>query len=264
MKKTAIVIFICILVTVFVVSVTAGEKIISFFSNVFTSNNRSGEIMSIIESNKELNTGLNELNAYDYSKFVFYGTPRKVVTREGNALSNISSKLLYIQDYDKIFPIQHVEVIDDDTLCVVYKLEENGETEYRYVIFNRQDIKYEHNKETSELWICYGEQYCAKAGISLGDYSNLKKGEKVSVSDLAKFAIHADNSPVTEIDEKTDTITREDVCILKEGLLLIKFKGEINGELFELMEIELIPYGNNSGKYPSISILHDKYLPSTP
>ncbi len=163
--------------------------------------NKKGTLVSEFELNK--NVPLEELTVYDSFKFIFYYGAR-------NMIVNAGSDLFTLGQFNSVFPIEHIKFIDNDTICVIYKLEnEIKAITYAYVLFGRKveyiipSEKSNINREEGwyECWEKTGEIYFVSNVLAEKDYSKVTTGELVSklaeidsgVLFEDRFVVHGNN-----------------------------------------------------------------------
>ena len=179
---------------------------------------------------------LDDLTAYDLNSF------KMLFQRRNRAYhfwgSGISSLQFWLDGYHRQLPIEHVKWINDDKICVVYKLKDENENEfYAYVIFVREVENYTKSENSMELdgeyetWRVSGEAYFVSEFLSYEDYKDVKVGD--TVSKICEF------DPAVVFEEK---ICEEKIYrLLKDGVLIIETSQD-NSIAFQEREIVSIRF----------------------
>lgn len=125
---------------------------------------------------KHSNASAEELTAYDNSKFRYAFGGRNVFIQSASSQQSLES-------YNANFPIESIKSIDDDTVCVVYRLEtEDQKTTLAYVVFQRE-IKYFTKKDgvdkagKYEHWERKGEIYFVSEKLDESAFSDVSIGD---------------------------------------------------------------------------------------
>lgn len=215
---------------------------------------KEGELMSIIENNRNYNVSLDKLNRYPWNDVVFV-LPYKMTN---GIIPSASSISLYLHDYDNAWPIQSIKKIDENHIVVTYKLDNHGSIIYLYIVFEKEVKYYEAGeivKESGnyELWMC-NEYYFVEDGISYADMLNLKAGGDAPEKLTESAQMKATKAPIIiGLDGKG----RRDVELLtKNGLIVVsleyepgdKSKNEIVLEKCGIGNISFYPFGADDEK----------------
>lgn len=122
------------------------------------------------------NASAEELTVYDNRMFSLVFAARNVIV-DASSISNT------LDGYNAYFPIESIKSIDDDTVCVVYRLEtEDQKTTLAYVVFQRE-IKYFTKKDgvdkagKYEHWERKGEIYFVSEKLDESAFSDVSIGD---------------------------------------------------------------------------------------
>ena len=174
---------------------------------------------SLIKSfGKQYNVDEAELTAYDFAKF-----HRRHLHRIHANLA-LSSQLHSLRNYNRSFPIESMILLDQDTLCVIYKLAlEDGEQTIAYVVFKR--AVYEKNDDLCEWWHKNGELYFISEQLQYTDYQSIDVGDSmvsaIEIDPAIEFDMHYVTFPLS-LDYKKVTAYR----VLTDGILILEFKDD--------------------------------------
>ena len=189
-------------------------------------------------------------------------------------ITDRSSVIHSLYHYNREFPIENVQTIDENTICVVYKLDKNGENIYAYTIFRRSLKDFDVSKKTKksgtyEIWENIGEYYFVSEVKSFNDYSHIDIGNHISEEDSSAFLM---NTPIFNnrgwiVGENIET-----VMLLKDGIFVVTLGGKkiekqnINKLLSEwtVQDIKFYPYGSTENVPENYSILKNGFVPEFP
>lgn len=211
--------------------------------------------------NKRIEADINDLNAYDYNEFINAVAPGMYCYPSVALNSHIST----IGQFNKYFPIEYFSVIDEDTLCVVYKLINDEKIIYSYVIFDRFVYEGPASNENTEVWGNSGEFYIYMGDCTYEKFSEIKSNTKLGQhkdileSVVQGSLVHSFNS----------------VIMLNDGVLVLNYsspKGEnirnaADPEEFVINEISFFSYGKKTDDFVEPErgkILADGFYPKLP
>ena len=215
------------------------------------------------------NISVNNLSEYDFSQFNMVADIQNyagVTTDRGSILHSL-------YHYNQELPIENIQIIDENTICVVYKLDKDGENIYAYMIFRRSLKDFDVSKNTKkagtyEIWENIGEYYFASEFKSFDDYSHIEVGNHISKEYSAVFFMntHVFNGGWIDCE------SIETVILLKDGILTVTLGGKkiekpnINELLSEwtVQDIKFYPYGSTENVPENYSILKNGFVPEFP
>lgn len=167
---------------------------------------------SLIDNfDENYNVKLSKLNVYDFNEFYLKNNTRVV----GLATS---SQLFSLSGFNEVFTIQHIEIIDETHICVIYKLQKDEKDyTYAYTFFERKIGETKENVEY-EIWWKTEEIYFIDKVISSKDFNSVKVGD--SAFDVNKI----DNG--VSFDANYDLRVKEFTSfrLLSDGILIIEFE----------------------------------------
>ena len=123
-------------------------------------------------------TPLSELTKYRYETY-------KIYTMQRNFVANTSLHLWSLDGFNSMFPVQRIEPLGNNHLCVIYSFETNeGLSTYVYAIFDR--TAYTSAERPYKGWSYDSEFYFVSRKLSSADFSSIAVGDsavKVSAID---------------------------------------------------------------------------------
>lgn len=202
----------------------------------------------------QFSADIDELMPYDYENFMFYHGPR-------NCIINASSQLNTLQQFNEVFPVQLVKAIDQDNICVIYKLEkEDCGTTLAYVLFKRH-VEYftkDDGVDVSgnyEMWKKTGELYFVSEEMTQNDFSTVNVGDSIlSVIDIDGSVVFDANLHSVEILQHPLYVGKTSYRLLSDGVMVIKFEAPVDPETnlvpelssFVVAEKTFYPYDGDS------------------
>lgn len=210
----------------------------------------------INEFEQQYNKSEDELTSYDFSSFYLnYGGTRHFVT------DSTSSDLKWLQAFNKVYPIELIKKIDNDHVCVVYKLSSDKvENILTYVVFERQTkfLTPKDDVERAGFYECWkktGEFYFLTNKLSSSDFDNLQVGDSVlSVCNIDP-AVSSDYYYYCYFLDDTN-IYFNSYRLLSDGIMVIQFKAPRNTESEYIPELSKYTvssktfYPYNSDNFP--------------
>lgn len=185
---------------------------------------------------KHPNASAEELTAYDNSKFRYAFGGRNVFIQSASSQQSLES-------YNANFPIESIKSIDDDTVCVVYRLEtEDQKTTLAYVVFQRE-IKYFTKKDgvdkagKYEHWERKGEIYFVSEKLDESAFSD------VSIGDSFFSVAEIDNGVYFDAEyDRGGLLTGRPYVInsyrvLSDGIMIIRFEASVEQETDQTPEL---------------------------
>ncbi|MBQ4116634.1 MAG: hypothetical protein IJD37_04595 [Clostridia bacterium] len=211
--------------------------------------------------NKRIETNINDLTAYDYNDFINAVFPGMYCYPPVALSSHVGT----IGQFNQYFPIEYFSVINEDVICVVYKLKQDEKVIYSYVIFERSVYEGPEPYDYTETWNNAGEFYLYTGDFSYDDFSEIKIDTELSQHrDLLNCVVqgslaHSFNS----------------VIMLNDGILVLNYsstqnqniRNAANPEEFVIKEICFYPYGKKTYNFIEDergSILADGFYPELP
>lgn len=166
-------------------------------------------------------TPLSELTKYRYETYNIHTMPRNIV-------ANSSLHLWSLDAHNSMFPVQRIEPLGNDHLCVIYLFEtDDGLSTYVYVIFDR--TAYTSAEKPYQGWAYDSEFYFVSRKLSSADFSSIAVGDsavKVSAIDPS-LSLEMPNCMVIS---KTAYIANV-YKLLTDGLLIMNLEApRIEGE----------------------------------
>lgn len=198
-----------------------------------------------------------ELTSYDFSSFYLkYGGTRHFVTDWS------SSDVKWLQEFNKVYPIELIKEIDQDHICVVYKFSSDEvENILTYVVFERQTkfLTKKDNVESAgfyEKWEKTGEFYFLTNKLSSSDFDNIQIGDSVLSVCSIDPAVSADYYYYCYSMDASNIYVNS-YRLLSDGIMVIEFKAPRNTESEYIPELSKYTvssktfYPYNSDDFPN-------------
>ena len=176
---------------------------------------------------EQYNVPIETLTVYSYSEFWTRYDPSSTIS--------ITPQLIYLQEFNSVFPIERVKMIDENTVVVVYKLEMDYEALDReialaYVVFKRKvaELTEEHGLDkvgSYESWKKNGEIYFVSKNLSKAAFSNVKVGDSLPSVIAVDPAVLFDGDKAHRTESIISFTTYR---ILSDGMMLIEFEAPLN------------------------------------
>lgn len=227
-KRLLIIVGVCLLVAILAGGITIynimkPEKVPS----------RCAEIINSFAGKEPVR--LEDLTEYSGSDFVFFHHGRGARP----PLSGFCYPLLFQQDED--MPIERLERIDKNTVCVVYKLYYYADVEgdikktaYVCVLFKREEWISEDKKRTGEQWLKTGEYYCFHQHVLSSDAY-----KDIQVGDSLQRVVDIDDSLLIDWDPQNYFLITYQ--LLSDGIMAWYFNAGLPEDApFEVSEYKLI------------------------
>lgn len=206
---------------------------------------------------RQSNASAEELTVYDNRMFSLVFAARNVIVDGASSISNT------LDGYNAYFPIESIKPIDDDTVCVVYRLEkEDQKTTLAYVVFQRE-IQYFTKKDRVdkagryENWKINGEIYFVSEKLDESAFSD------VSIGDSFFSVAEIDNGVYFDAEyDRGGLLTGRPYVInsyrvLSDGIMIIRFEASVEQEtdqtpeLSEYTVVEKTFYSFGSDVFPA-------------
>ena len=221
-----------------------------------------GTFMRLVDESDGFNTPLDQLTLIPLQGLEYYIPVRSSHFKEKRTNLETNGRKPGIEEIYQFYPIERIEKIDSDSVCLIFRTELEGRTVYAYKVFSVYNNK---NIEEYEDIRSYSEYYYITKVFSKDELMALKPGDVLSkdmLLDLTMLSVH-------------DNCWYNDVCVsneiykaaipVKEGLVILTTNLVDNDQTKRsVVETEFFPYGKSCEKYPLISILSDGYYPSIP
>lgn len=163
------------------------------------------------------NIKLSKLNAYNFVEFYFNNRARVVELA-------VSSQLFSLSSFNEVFPVQHIEILDETHICVIYKLQrDEKDYTYAYTFFERKIGKTEENVDY-ESWWKTGEIYFVNKLISSKAFDSVKVGDSAFDVNKIDNGVSFDADYDLRVDEFTS------YRLLSDGIIIIDFKKDSTSE----------------------------------
>ena len=234
-----------------------------------------GELLNLM--NKKTNVALEDLRIVDdlFGVYLPYRDYKKEDYLWGHMMT-VSKKSLSDFNNDPLSPVEYIYKIDNDHVCVVYKVE----GAYVYIVFESASVEpvnippnYPSIKAEQtilpvgylERWITYGESYYVSGSLKSSDFDSIKLGNSIDDVIAIDPSVSKDifGCRVPEIVEKYDDGTvlykfeRETYRLLEDGILKISFtrqfiKNDSDKTILDdtgliVSDIAFFPYGQPNG-----------------
>ncbi len=221
---------------------------------------KDGELISQIKEKRQQMVPISKLRVYSFSRF-----HHSLLERVGNApsrphVSSASTNVYYIWNFNDVFPIQSIKVINENKVLVTYRLNNDDNIVYAYVVFekilNEVALPYE-----LEVWLFCGEVYYISEKLSYENYKELKVGDKLSRKQMNKLAFFTESAVMRLSSYEDIKIEYEEICVLDEGLLQINVAvNDKSNYVGTVTNIEFFPFGEVSERTKNFSIIDAKEL----
>ena len=211
------------------------------------------------------NPGLEEIEVLEKTKYWYFGIPF-----DKQRQVPITSLGITTQDVNKIFRIQHITMLDENHVCVIYKVVRDNQTKYVYRVFERVL----HEDENIEIWYTTYEGYYLTKSLKYSSFSNFKIGDSLETLNAIEPACWIDDvwSYGGEDDENALYISFP--LLLEDGVLHLTFRCENYQEvakqddiksLFLATDIQFYPNGTDAEiNGQTLSILKAENRPPLP
>ena len=238
--------------------------------------NKNGTLINSLKNNP-LNHPIHELKEYEYSRFVSSAHLQSFDDFDDSFKKSISSKISTLYLFNKSFPVEHIQIIDDENICVVYKLKKNDSSIYAYVIFRKQTQELEASETikesgTYEIWHNYGEYYLVSKNNKSSDYTHIKVGDKLSEKDAFDLAIHLNSLPqklpINSENAEVVNVIRHAVCLMEDGILVLTIEhnsGDVNTlSNYTISEIDFYNSSSKDTQPYKFAIMSNNFSPILP
>lgn len=157
---------------------------------------------------------------------------RDFYLRYGPSPTSDCTYLSTLQEFNDEFPIECVRLLDENTVCVVYKLEMDAEggavPRISYVIFKREvaQLTEQDGVEKAgeyELWKKNGEVYVSSSKLTYTDFSSVGIGDPISSVLAIDPTLKIDDAfleSASQVALASETSSR----LLADGILFITFQ----------------------------------------
>ena len=234
-------------------------------------------LMEYLKSDFE-NVSLNNLKLVE-DEYSFLGTLLGPQHYHGGVFYSGRAPTL-LRRFNDFYPVEHVQIIDDDNICVVSKIKtqhDNAE-KYVYIIFERTVKDLEAGKDIEktgwyEKWhLRPDEYYYVQSVKTFEDYSYIDVGSHLSEEEAEVLLLNRE----FERHNSNDLIaSAEYVVLLKDGLMSITLGGnEISYEStltpailiseWTVQDVKFYPYGSTENVPENYSILKNGFVPEFP
>lgn len=196
-------------------------------------------------------TPLSDLTQYDYETYDIY-------TMQRNLVANSSLHLWSLDGFNSMFPVQRIEPLGNDHLCVIYSFEtDDGLSTYVYAIFDR--TAYTSAENPYKGWKYDSEYYFVSKKLSSADFSS------ISVGDSAAKVSAIDSSLMFEMRNYMMSETAHIIQaykLLTDGLLIMTLEApRIEGEAassdlgaYTVSDMKFYPHNSTDIPY-NVSVL---------
>ena len=149
---------------------------------------------------------------------------------------NLSSKPRSLYSINKVFPVEYINQIDDETAYAVYKTNiGDDETTYLYLFFEKLDDQRELVDEQTETWWLMDRAFFAKKALQYCDFSDIKAGSSI-------FEVNAVD-PLVNPNVGSDGLITEpfnSYHLLKDGVLRIQYAFDETDNIYRVTETEYV------------------------
>ena len=213
-----------------------------------------------------VNLPLNELKEQSYSKFISAVHTQSFDDFDDSVKKYMSSKISTLYLFNKSFPIEHIQIIDNENICVIYKLKkEDSSLVYAYVVFRKQTQDFDvsdgvEERGTYEQWVNYGEYYLVSKSNKFDDYKHIKTGEKLSEKDSLELAIDLKLSGLI--------ITKRVISLFEDGVFVITMERNKNEDdilsNYTIVQTDFYTHASKDTGGYKFAILRDTFFPTLP
>lgn len=256
--------------------------------SIYHNDLQQGFFIKLINESEKYKTAFNELPIYEInllkskiaSRTIHFDEKRSQYELTSSLNSNAFMYQLYLSDM-----IHKIFVIDDDHVCFVFKAYMNDNSNpivYTYVVYQRF-IGKDPTYPLGENWYCIGEEYFIRNMISFDYFNDLKPGDIIGEERLRELVMLRESggpgylshwyndARVKLLYDENDTTSKvgaihKAAIMTRDGVVVLTTKIAVPVTTYEreILEIEYLPYGQKSEKYPIMSILADGFVPLLP
>ena len=210
----------------------------------------NGALMNSFE--QQYNLAKSELSVRDYERFYWDVGGRFMQL-------NLNSEAPTLWAFNQRHPVELVKKIDDEHICVVYKLARDDLREvFAYVVFEKWTSTFDDCEEMDpadeyELWHKTGEFYFITEELTSDDFSGLCIGDSAAIVNEIDQSVSFETVYSRGFVE-TKTWCFESYRLLKDGILIIAFEApHAEGTVgyppldeFKITSIVFYPFGDDT------------------
>ena len=217
----------------------------------------SGDLIKSIKDSTEYNTSFDDLPTYPYDDFMFQVPYRKPSSCEKTIpMSSFGMSDLF--SFNDLFPIKRISIINDDCVCVEYKLNKDGHDIHAFLVFER-DEGITESKERFESWAYYGELYFAYPELKAENLTVLKGEQKL---ESLPFRMELSKSVYIIDATEQQSLHAEETIMTRDGFVIIDYNADApDGKNVQISNISVIKFGESSKKYPNNSLIINSFTP---
>ena len=219
--------------------------------------NENGWLLKNME--QQQNADIEDLTVYDFSTFFMQCTRWSVLLESGSEINSLELM-------NQIYPVEFLQKIDEETVCVVYRFSfqyTNDDPTYAFVFFKKHLVS-----GNLEEWRRTGEVYFVNRVLSSDDFRNITEGtsaqELIALDAGVSYDFSYGGRELIRDDETSGItgISLKTWRVLSDGILIITAEMpytegcEINDySEYTVTKVEWFPYG--SGETPEMITLRD-------